>query len=49
MRTWAVIRHLRYVWHYYRMAKWKDELGHSDVALTDADRQFLDDVWDGRR
>jgi hypothetical protein len=49
-RLWG-IRHVRYVYHAYRLTKWVEFWHRTTGALVihPSDRDYLDDIWYGRR
>ena len=50
MRRLFGIRHLRYLWHSYHLARWVGLWArHGYVHASAADLQYLGDVWEGKR
>jgi len=48
MRRLPIIRHLRYFWHSYRLAKWTVFWQRIGYAPNEADFRRLRDIWEGK-
>jgi hypothetical protein len=49
MKTWPIIRHLRYFYWARRLAQWFalwQQVGA--LHVQESDLQYLDDIWHGR-
>lgn len=49
MKRWPIIRHLRWLYHYYGFYTWWHQVGqHLGAFPSPYDLQFLDDIWEGK-
>jgi hypothetical protein len=49
LRTWPLVRHVRYCWLAYGFWRWWSRVGrHLWLTPNEADWRYLNDVWRGR-